>query len=96
MYKYVDARVDVVIMRMEDGAILPLTTEDESYLAWVAEGNEPAPADPLPAPSYVELRAAEYPPIAEQLDALWKGGEAAEEMRIVIMAVKEKYPKDPE
>ena len=34
-----------------------------------------------------------YPPIGDQLDALWKGGAAAEEMLAQIQAVKARYPK---
>jgi hypothetical protein len=45
------------------------------------------------AKQYQRDRAAEYPPIGDQLDALWKGGTAAEEMLGVVMAVKSKYPK---
>jgi hypothetical protein len=44
-------------------------------------------------PNYADLRRREYPSLADQLDALWKGGVAAEEMREQVMAVKEKYPK---
>jgi hypothetical protein len=39
------------------------------------------------------LRMAEYPAIGDQLDALWKGGQDAENMRAKINAVKAKYPK---
>lgn len=42
---------------------------------------------------YRALRVRDYPPIADQLDALWKGGEALDEMRAQVMAVKAKYPK---
>lgn len=42
---------------------------------------------------YRELRRAEYPPIAEQLDALWKGGAEAEQMKAKVLAVKERFPK---
>ena len=42
---------------------------------------------------YARSRAAEYPAIGDQLDALWKGGAAAEEMLAAVMAVKSKYPK---
>lgn len=42
---------------------------------------------------YQRKRAAEYPPISDQLDALWKGGEAAAEMLAKVQAVKNKYPK---
>lgn len=55
-----------------------------------AESLRPQP----PALTYRELRAAEYPPIGDQLDALWKGGVAAEEMLATVMAVKAKYPKE--
>ena len=43
--------------------------------------------------AYIALRAAEYPPIGDQLDALWKGGDAAAEMLVIVQAVKTKYPK---
>jgi len=43
--------------------------------------------------AYKGRRAAEYPPIGDQLDALWKGGEAAAEMLAMVQAVKAKYPK---
>lgn len=42
---------------------------------------------------YQRSRAAEYPPIGDQLDALWKGGTAAAEMLVLVQAVKTKYPK---
>lgn len=42
---------------------------------------------------YQRDRAAEYPPIGDQLDALWKGGDAATAMLAQVQAVKAKYPK---
>jgi ribosome-interacting GTPase 1 len=45
------------------------------------------------ANEYQRQRATEYPPIGDQLDALWKGGEAAAEMLAKVQAVKSKYPK---
>jgi hypothetical protein len=57
-------------------------TIDESLVnAWV---------DPE---AYKGKRVAEYPSIGDQLDALWKGGEAATEMLAKVQAVKTKYPK---
>jgi len=44
------------------------------------------------ATHYQRQRAAEYPPIADQLDALWKGGDAAAAMLAQLQAVKAKYP----
>jgi hypothetical protein len=45
---------------------------------------------------YITKRAAEYPTIGDQLDALWKGGDAATEMLALVQAVKNKYPKGTE
>jgi len=42
---------------------------------------------------YKVERAKEYPPIGDQLDALWKGGVEAEAMLAKVQAVKAKYPK---
>ena len=47
---------------------------------------------PDPEFGYQVLRRTEYPSLADQLDALWKGGEAMELMRQRILAIKEKYP----
>ena len=50
-----------------------------------------------PAPrqlDYREKRLLAYPPIVDQLDAIWKGGAEAEAMRAQVQAVKAKYPKD--
>lgn len=44
-------------------------------------------------PDYYALRRAEYPALGEQLDALWKGGEAAAAMTARIAEIKAKYPK---
>ena len=45
------------------------------------------------AHAYIAKRASEYPSIGDQLDALWKGGDAAAEMLAKVQAVKTKYPK---
>jgi hypothetical protein len=47
----------------------------------------------IDAHSYIAKRVAEYPTIGDQLDALWKGGDAQTEMLAKVMAVKAKYPK---
>jgi len=47
----------------------------------------------IDAHSYIAKRVAEYPAIGDQLDALWKGGDAQTEMLAKVMAVKAKYPK---
>ena len=44
-------------------------------------------------PDYYAKRRAEYPALGEQLDAMWKGGDAMTAMQARIQAVKQKYPK---
>ena len=44
-------------------------------------------------PDYAAKRRVEYPSIGDQLDALWKGADAAAAMAQIIQAVKAKYPK---
>lgn len=44
-------------------------------------------------PDYYANRRAEYPALADQLDAMWKGADAMTAMAAKIAAVKAKYPK---
>ena len=67
--------------------------------AYDAEGNavdydEAVVQAYIDANAYKAKRVAEYPPIGDQLDALWKGGDAAVEMLAKVQAVKAKYPKE--
>ena len=43
---------------------------------------------------YTEKRRRSYPPIGDQLDALWKGGDDAEAMKAIVNKVKTDFPKD--
>lgn len=45
------------------------------------------------AKEYARKRAAEYPAIGDQLDALFHAGVFPPEMAAMIQAVKDKYPK---
>ena len=45
------------------------------------------------AKAYARSRAAEYPPIGDQLDALYHAGVFPAEMAAQIQAIKDKYPK---
>jgi len=41
------------ILRLTDNAFIPpdpANTDYQEYLAWLAEGNEPLPPDPIPEP----------------------------------------------
>jgi hypothetical protein len=71
---------------------VPFTAEEEAQrdadeARWAAEQAALAKTE------YQRDRVAEYPPIGDQLDALWKGGEAATAMLAQVQAVKAKYPK---
>jgi len=49
---------------------------------------------PTPVPqTYAQKRAAEYPPVGDQLDALFHAGVFPVEMAALVQAVKDKYPK---
>ena len=63
-----------------------------TVLKWIAEGNTPDPYV-APVPTYQELRQRAYPPIGDQLDALWKGGQSQADMKLIIDGVKATYPK---
>ena len=76
----------------------PAITVIRGDVAYDADGNEVAYDKAavqayVDAHAYIAKRQAEYPPIGDQLDALWKGGEAAAEMLAKVQAVKSKFPK---
>lgn len=75
---------------------------DENYEALVqAEDTTPRVDKPLlvelqaiiTAHAYYENRAAQYPSFGDQLDALWKGGDAAASMLTQIQDIKTRFPK---
>ena len=73
--------------------------DDDAYAHLLPKGSvqitdeEAEALRPVYIPTYAQKRAAEYPPLGDQLDALWKGGDAADEMLAKVQAVKTKYPK---
>ena len=79
--------------------LYPSVTSSRGDDAFDADGN-PVTYDEatvqayIDAHSYIAKRQAEYPTIGDQLDALWKGGDAQTEMLAKVMAVKAKYPKE--
>ena len=78
-----------------ESAVIPADANNrdyKEYLAWLEEGNVPEPADEV-GPDYRSQRAAEYPSIGDQLDALFHAGMLPRELTIQIQAIKAKYPK---
>jgi hypothetical protein len=79
-------------------ALYPSVTSSRGDDAYDANGNhvqydEAVVQAYIDAHAYIAKRVAEYPTIGDQLDALWKGGDAQTEMLAKVMAVKAKYPK---
>ena len=61
--------------------------EDEEVVAgWIKTQAESAM-------TYADKRRISYPPIGDQLDALWKGGDDAAAMKVIIDKVKSDNPK---
>ena len=85
-----------VIIRTTDKASIPIDTQNRDYQQFVndiytngigiVEG-----ADYVGVTTYTEARAAEYPPIVDQLDKIYHSGIDAWKADIKI--IKDKYPK---
>lgn len=43
--------------------------------------------------AYSRARVLSYPPVGDQLDALWKGGDDAAAMKVIVDKVKSDNPK---
>ena len=93
-WKYTDATQLVVYRTLTNGSMQSCSVEATNYLEWLSEGNKPKPADkPIP-PTYQELRAREYPPVADYLDGIAKADDLQVQKYIDdCLAVKAKYPK---
>ena len=93
MYKLTNTET---IIRIADKASIPndpANTDYAEYLEWVEAGNTATAADAIPDPTYQENRVKEYPPIGDQLDALYHAGVFPAAMTASIKAIKDKYPK---
>ena len=83
------------VLKIPDMKYVPIDSGNldyRDYLKWLDEGNTPEPADDVGS-DYRVKRAAEYPPIGDQLDALFHAGMLPQELTIQIQAIKARYPK---
>jgi hypothetical protein len=88
------------ILALDANAIVSIQEEDIDRITWVtseisksdilAKQTELKAADD--ALAYARSRAAEYPPMEEQLDKIYNDGIDA--WKVVIKATKDKYPKE--
>ena len=84
------------IIRLSDNFSIPVSSNNSDYLRFVndiyingtgiVEG-----ADYVGVTTYTEARAAEYPPIVDQLDKIYHSGVDA--WKADIKVIKDKYPK---
>lgn len=65
----------------------------EGVIELEAEIEETAKGRLVLASDWYTLREDAYPPLKDQLDAMWKGGEAAQEMAALVQSIKDRYPK---
>ena len=96
MYKIIKDPVGETIFRKKDNMIIPIDSGNRDYLQFVedvrtigfgiVEG-----ADYVGVTTYTDARAAEYPPLKEQLDKIYHGGIDA--WKADIKVIKDKYPK---
>ena len=82
----------MTITVLENGVVREATAEEVAAMETARAARAAARAAEA-ATQYQRDRAAEYPSIGDQLDALWKGGDAATAMLAQVQAVKAKYPK---
>jgi hypothetical protein len=83
-FKYIDEDIDTIEWLSETPPISKADIEAKMLEVQVEHN----------ATQYQRDRKEEYPTIGDQLDALWKGGEEADAMKIIVNQVKEKYPKE--
>ena len=93
-----DDNPDLMEMRLntlKQNALNAGYKEDEIDVRWVTDEEWAAIQEAnKPIPTYQQLRAAEYPPMADYLDAIVKGDEVQKQTYIdACLAVKAKYPK---
>lgn len=84
-----------IIHRLADNAFIPPSTANQDYLVyleWLAQGNQPEPAD-VPVIDYNALRMADYQAESDPLFFKAQRGEATMEQWLAkIEEIKSRYP----
>ena len=72
---------------------VPFTVEEEAEADANDVDSAAAEAEYIAKEKYKDDRRAAYPEIGDQLDALWKGGDAQAAMKVLVDKVKSDNPK---
>lgn len=96
MYKILHNELENEYLIIKDGTnFIPIDARNRFYLKFiqdvVEQGYDVVEGPNVVQPSYAELRAPEYPPIADQLDKIYHSGVTA--WKAEIKEIKDKYPK---
>ena len=96
MYKILHNELENEYLIIKDGTnFIPIDARNRFYKQFiqdvVEQGYDVVEGPNVVQPSYAELRAPEYPPIADQLDKIYHSGVNA--WKAEIKEIKDKYPK---
>ena len=86
------------VVRISDNACIPFAEGNRDYreyLDWLAEGNEPEPADPEPIPDPRALREDAYRTESDPLFMEWQYDKTAaseQAWRYKVAEIKARYP----
>tara|TARA_B100000497_G_C7426934_1_gene267222 strand:+ start:225 stop:515 length:291 start_codon:yes stop_codon:yes gene_type:complete len=84
---------DNVIKVNGDGDDMVAYDKDDKVVAWDKDDVSAKEIAIEKEIGHIEKRRSNYPPIGDQLDALWKGGDDQAAMKVLVDKVKSDFPK---